>query len=119
MEQFKLRHKDNIVIEIDDEFVIEVDHSNWTVCRYHEIHRGKNKGQWKWDEVAYCHDLPAALKCIARHKRPENVPTSSISAYLSWLDTILASMTKAVLEQDRALLEAVKKNKVLVSPYTR
>ena len=101
------------IIEVDEDFFIEVDSSNWVVWRRVIISKGETKGEEKWIDEAFCHDLSAALKNIIRLKSEMNVAVSSISDYLSWHDTTYHSIADRVLRQRKELSEALELNKVM------
>ena len=110
-----MKTKDNPIITVDKNFQIEIDGQNWMVWQQREITRGKNKGEIGWTDVGYCRDLPSALKRIMVLKSKENLPTSSVEHYLSWYDSTIHSMCDRILRQEKALKEAIEKNKVMHS----
>lgn len=112
--------KENFIIEVDDDYAIEVDALNWTVWKRGVIKKttktkDENVGKTKWDDIGYCRDLPAALKCIIRAKAAYRFDTEAIDHFLSWQDSTIHSMLDRVLRKDTELKRALEYNKVIIS----
>ena len=107
----------NPILIINEDYKIEVEKQNWTVWQQYTISdkAKKNPGAKAWRDIGYCRDLPAALKLIAREMTSESTHISSIRDYLSWYESIIDSMLKSLLRQQRTLQEGLEKNKVMVS----
>jgi len=117
----KQRKESNVLIEVDEDFAIEVDSSNWTVwfnkdIEEREAKTNKRTGKIvkKWVEVAYCHDLFGALKAIVKQKTLSGFDTAQIKTLLSWNDTTYHSVLNRLLRSETELRKAIEKNGVMV-----
>ena len=108
-----MKRENRVIIDVDEEYHIEVDTWNWIVIETHEATKGDNVGEMVDVEVAYCHDLAHALKAIVKLKTERDVPRQSIEDYLTKVDSSYAWMVKAVSEQRAGLIEAMEMNKVM------
>ena len=105
--------KKSFTLSVDKEYSIVVDEFNWTVIQKKDVKSGDNKGDIRNTAVAYCHDLPGALRSIVRDMTFKSAPTRSIPAYLSWYDSTIHSVANRVLEQRETLCEAYELNKAI------
>jgi len=116
------RNIGNPFLEVDKDFCIEVESQSWNVWHNRDVEKvnketRKKTGEMgkKWTEIAYCRDLPAALRAIMRQKTASDFKLGTLRDYLAWEESNLHSMLDRVLRCEAELKKAIEKNGVMVS----